>query len=122
MVAVLLNQPKVMQHPKNPNNWILLERFRDVPQGFVFDFSSIPRALWWFIPPTGLGDVGPLSHDFAYRSKKGTRAAADKQFLADMKADGIPGWKRNAAYTAVRSFGWMSWGKGKVVIEELQPA
>lgn len=120
MTPVLLNQPKIMQHPKNPDNWILLEKFRDVPAGFVFDFSSIPRALWWLISPVELGDVGPLSHDYAYRMKQGKRSDADKQFLADMKADNIKAWKRNAAYAAVRSFGWMSWGKSKVVIEELQ--
>jgi hypothetical protein len=122
MTPILLDQPKVMQHPKNPKNWILLEKFRDVPAGFVFDFSSIPRALWWLVSPTELGDVGPLCHDARYRMKSGTRKEADQLFLADMKADGIARWKRNAAYSAVRAFGWLSWGKSKVVIEELVAA
>lgn len=122
MTPIILDQPCLMQHPKNPKQWILLENFREVPKGFVFDFSSIPRALWWLISPTELGDVGPLSHDHSYRTKNKTRKAADEQFLADMKADGIAKWKRNAAYSAVRAFGWMSWGKSKVVIEELVTA
>jgi hypothetical protein len=122
VTPIIVNQPVLMQHPKNPKQWILLENFREVPKGFVFDFSSIPRALWWLISPTELGDIGPLRHDLAYRLKRGSRKAVDDQFLADMKADGIKAWKRNAAYSAVRTFGWMSWGKSKVVIEELVTA
>jgi hypothetical protein len=122
MTPVKVDQPVLMQHPKNPKQWILLEDFREVPKGFVFDFSSIPRALWWLISPTELGDIGPLRHDLAYRLTWGTRKAADRQFLIDMEADKIPAWKRNTAYSAVRAFGWMSWGKSKVVIEELIPA
>jgi len=122
MTPIVVNQPQIMQHPKDPDKWILLKKFREVPAGFVFDFASIPRALWWLISPTELGDVGPLVHDYSYRLATGSRAAADKQFLEDMKADGITKWKRNAAYAAVRAFGWMAWGKSPVVIEELQPS
>jgi hypothetical protein len=122
MTPIVLDQPKVMQHPKDPDKWILLEDFEGVPKGFVYDFASIPRFLWWLVSPVELGDVGPLKHDWRYANKLGPRGEADKDFSADMKRDNIKTWKRKAAYAGVRSFGWMSWGKSKVVIEELIPA
>jgi len=38
-----------------------------VPKGFLFDLSSVPRALWWLIAPFDLSVVAPLIHDFLYR-------------------------------------------------------
>jgi len=38
-----------------------------VPDQFVFDLSSVPRALWWLIAPVELSVVAPLLHDFLYR-------------------------------------------------------
>lgn len=127
---ITLNQPIVMQHPKDPDNWILVEDFRykendvvtTIPKGFVTDFASIPRVFWSVINPTELGDAGPIKHDWKYRNGIGTRAQADKAFLADMEDDGIGWWKRKTAYGMVRAFGWGSWKSGKVIIEQLQPA
>jgi len=127
---ISLNAPIVMQHPGNVNNWILCAEFRyndgagekAIPKGFVTDFASIPRLFWNIISPTQLGDVGPIKHDHTYRTGNGTRAAADKQFLADMAADGIGWWKRHTAYRLVRMFGGRSWNSGDITIEELSPA
>lgn len=122
-----VSAPLVMQDQDNPCNWILAspfywwigEELHSIPQGFVFDFASIPRLFWNIISPTELGDVGPLKHDWYYKNGIGTRAAADKTFLQDMKEDKIPAWKRNAAYWAVRLFGGRNWKRGKVVIKEV---
>lgn len=129
MTPVMMNAPIVMQHPSDPHNWILVKDFlytdngvqEIIPQGFVFDFASVPKLFWNIISPIELGDAGPLKHDWAYRTKKGTRAKVDRQLLLDMTADGISWWKRNAAYYLVRACGWASWGKSPVVIEELIP-
>lgn len=126
--AIKLDSPIVMQHPDNPENWILFQDYRYldkgiqrcIPRGFVTDFASIPRLFWNIMSPTELGDVGPIKHDYVYRLGTGTRAQADKQFLHDMKLDGISWWKRSTAYSMVRAFGWGSWNSGKVKIEELQ--
>lgn len=130
MTPISLNAPIVMQHPGNVDNWILCAPFRyndgngeeEIPKGFVTDFASISRLFWSIISPTQLGDVGPVKHDWKYRKGIGTRKAADKQFLADMAADGISKAKRRFAYCVVRLCGWSSWNSGKVVIEELAPA
>lgn len=126
---ISLNSPIVMQHPANVDNWILAapwrykdgEEEREIPQGFVFDFASIPRLFWNIISPTELGDKGPLEHDWEYRNGIGTRKRADQRLLENMKKDGITWWKRQTAYSLVRLWGWRSWNSGKVVIEELQP-
>ena len=41
------------------------ERYRIViPAGFEFNQASIPRILWPIVPPSGLGKVPPLVHDY----------------------------------------------------------
>ena len=127
---ISLNSPIVMQHPDNVNNWVLCSAFRyndgdgdqEIPKGFVFDFASVPRIFWNLISPTQLGDEGPVKHDWKYKNGIGTRESADKQFLRDMEKDGVKWWRRQAAYRAVRAFGWKYWAKGPAVIEEFAPA
>jgi hypothetical protein len=83
-----------------------------VPEGFVFDLASIPRALWWLISPFELSIVAPLIHDYLYLhgAKQGyTRRQSDDLFLALMLGEGIAGWRRLAAWRAVRLFGGGSW-------------
>lgn len=125
MNVLKINAPVVVQHPKDPSNWILTNRFRcgdgtEIPRGFVTDFASIPRLLQGLIKPTDLGDVGPVEHDWKYRNGIGKRSAVDAEFLSNMKQDGIPWWKRQVAYAGVRVGGWASWNSGKVVIETIQ--
>lgn len=88
----------------------------DVPPGFVCDLASIPRALWWLIAPMELSQCAPVLHDLLY--KQGgrldgrhayTRAAADQLFREVMTEEGVPGWRRKAAYRAVRLFGGRAW-------------
>lgn len=132
MVAISLQgRPKLIMHPCQPDNWILIEEYRytdadgnaqTIPRGFVTDFASIPRVLWNIISPMELGDTGPLEHDWEYRNGVGTRAKADGNLLRHMKEHGVSWWKRNTAYAGVRVGGWASWNSGKVVVEELQAA
>ena len=42
------------------------DRTITVPAGFMFDLSSVPRALWWLIAPFELSIVAPLLHDYLY--------------------------------------------------------
>ena len=68
--------------------------------------------------------LAPLFHDLIYEFKGNMPSAdyispypfrrfvqkdADDLFLRLMAAEGVSGWKRNAAYVAVRSFGWTYW-------------
>lgn len=119
-----VTSPVLTQNQNNPDEWILVHPFKYdggvIPKGFVTDFASIPRLFWNLISPTGLGDVGPIKHDWKYRNGLGTRADADYGFLLDMIADNIPWGKRIVAYYGVRLFGWRSWNSGKVVIMEVE--
>ena len=116
------------------NVWRLEEayEYRDgdnlitVPEGFRFDLASIPRIFWFLISPFELSIAAPLLHDFLYAHdgdppatsieppRVYTRKEADQLFLTIMKTEGVPNWRRNLAYWAVRSFGWIGWRKQKL--------
>lgn len=73
-----------------------------VPEGFETDMDSAPR---WAI--YGLyGNVAhkaSVVHDWLLQEGQ-PRNAADKEFLAAMKASGVPPWRRWPRYLAVRAF------------------
>jgi hypothetical protein len=94
-----------------------------VPAGFEFDLSSVPRALWSVIAPFELSVTAPLLHDFLYRygghppgaiepPRTYTRKEADELFRRVMEEEGVPAWRRHAAYAAVRLFGRRAWRDG----------
>ncbi|MFI7678574.1 DUF1353 domain-containing protein [Actinophytocola sp. NPDC049390] len=35
-----------------------------VPVGYVTDFASVPRLLWWFTPPSGEYTLAAIVHDY----------------------------------------------------------
>ncbi|MEN8234191.1 MAG: DUF1353 domain-containing protein [Actinomycetota bacterium] len=94
-----------------------------VPEGFLFDLASIPRAFWWLVSPFELSIAAPLLHDFLYQHagvppagsikppRTYSRSEADRLFLHMMETEGVPGWRRGPAYAAVRAFGWLGWRK-----------
>lgn len=89
---------------------------------FVYDRASIPRGLWVFLDKDSLGNVAPLIHDLLYRHggvlpqnqvapyRRFSREDADKIFRDVLTKCGVPKWKRDAAYLAVRSpAGLLAW-------------
>jgi len=86
----------------------------DVPAGFLSDGASVPRPFWWVLPPWGSYGPAAITHDFLCETGKivlsgvpsvlTTRAEADKIFKLAMEALGVPGWKKNVMYIAVRVF------------------
>ena len=102
-----------------------------IPAGFEFAGASVPRVAHAFIGRLDLGLVAPLYHDWLYhyggRPPQGshewligdrwrpveepwTRREADRLFGRHMREEGVPRWRRRAAYRAVRVFGGGSWG------------
>lgn len=95
------------------------------PKNFEFDLASIPRVFWSILDPPELSLAAPLFHDLIYRvggvlptgqlTPDGalifTRAEVDALFLELMTKAGIPRWKRQAAYLAVRGFAGFAWKK-----------
>ena len=109
-------RPEFFVQPNGNDHWRLAEPFRfqvdgrswEAPRGMWTDFASVPRFLWAVISPYELG-CGPIAHDAGYRHKWESKEYWDKVFLACMERDGIPAWKREAAYYAVVWFGQSAW-------------
>jgi hypothetical protein len=98
-----------------------------LPAGFAHDFATIPRPLWATISPLDLG-LASIFHDWLYsaggkvvtlRWEEGAwapqdqpwdRRHADELFARIMREQGVPRWRRRAAYLAVRAFGRKHWG------------
>lgn len=89
----------------------LLARVIEVPEGFVYDGASIPRALWWLIggPFTGRYRRAALLHDYLYTVRVCSREEADQVLLEAMVEDRVPKWRRWAMFQAVRLGGGAAW-------------
>lgn len=83
-----------------------------VPAGYVTDFASIPRGLWNIFPPLGPWARAAIVHDYIcdhLRDRYTSREAA-RIFKEAMKVLGVPAWKVESMYQAVKHFG-PQWGK-----------
>lgn len=76
-----------------------------VPAGFVTDLASVPRILWTFLPPHGKYSKAAIIHDYLYEYGIRTKKYADDVFLEAMEVLGVPAYKRQLMYWAVRMFG-----------------
>ena len=83
----------------------LLDRLVIVPEGFVTDFASVPRAplTYWLFG--GIGDEAAVVHDFLYEKGLVPRELADQVYGEALTACGVPAWRRVAMVAAVRVFG-----------------
>lgn len=85
-----------------------------IPKELIFDYASSPRIVWSIIPPYDPKySAGALTHDFLYQSQYFPRKVSDDLLLAALIARGVPAWKRNIMYAAVRIGGGSSYGKYK---------
>ncbi len=84
-----------------------------VPRGFITDCASIPRVFWSVLPPFGRYAPASWVHDYLYVSQERSRSEADYIFREAMKVLGVPWYKRNAMYCAVRIGGYIPWLKRK---------
>ena len=102
----------------NGRDWQLLDPFEyyreddadtiiTVPAGFITDFASIPRGLWWLYPPTGRYGKAAVIHDYLYRTPgyQCTRKEADQIFVEAMAVLGVPRYRRSVMYRSLRMFG-----------------
>lgn len=85
-----------------------------VPRGFICDFASVPRwpGTYWLFGDTV--HKSAVLHDFLYSRGLYDRAVCDRIFLAAMVEEGIPAWRRQAMYWAVRA-GGKAWFNTNVV-------
>jgi hypothetical protein len=82
----------------------------DVPVGYLSDGASVPRFLWWLLPPQGDYGQAAVLHDYLCehltQTKNGqtvaiTRVQADDALRNAMRDLGVPSWKRNVMFIAV---------------------
>lgn len=80
-----------------------------VPQGFVTDFASVPRPIWWLFPPWAKYGNAAVVHDYYYWVQSISRGKADAVILEGMKDMGVCWITRKLIYCALRRFGWIAW-------------
>jgi hypothetical protein len=78
-----------------------------VPTGFVTDGASIPKMFWSVLGPFGDYFEAAVIHDYLYSAAnmKFTRLEADLIFKEAMYNIGVPWFRRDTIYRAVRMFG-----------------
>ncbi len=91
----------------------------NIPRGFKWDLSSVPRLLWPILPPDGDFEIAALIHDYLYRftdkkaDKIGDRKFADKEMYLWSKAVNNSHWwfriDNYLRYVGVRAFGWLKY-------------
>lgn len=93
-------------------------KLETIPAGLLVDGASVPRPVWWFLPPDGLHRAGAFAHDWCYINRGRlwngevlTRAEADDVFYNLMIEGGVSQTTASIAHRAVRSFGWVEWRK-----------
>ena len=82
-----------------------------IPAGFICDLNSVPRCLWWASTPTDHPEAGAV-HDWAYRGNL-TRSVADRVYAEILTYQGMADVRVASRYTALRTFGWMAYGRKK---------
>jgi len=121
-VIVIPSVPALFPYPRS--EWTVAESFGvvwkrpdretvsfTIAAGFRTDLASIPRPLRLFVSRFGRHRVPSIIHDWCYEAHtKLTRSESDELFLLLMDRYGVPRWKRQAMYRAVRVFGASRWG------------
>jgi hypothetical protein len=82
-----------------------------IPMGEMSDGASVPRFLWWFMPPWGdRSTLAALLHDYLQRRLvdgdphhgADTDELVDRHYHRALLALGVPGWKAALAYAGVQ--------------------
>lgn len=111
--------------------WVLVEDLRYsigttgvtivVPAGFVTDFASIPKPLWWWFSPHDFYSKAAVVHDYLYWTQRCTREQADNLLLIAMQESDVSPVKRKAVYLGVRAGGWAAWDANRNERAQGQP-
>ena len=83
----------------------------EVPSGFVTNFASVPRILWWVISPIDKHAKAATVHDYCYFIHYDSKERCDDIFAEAMKVLGVKKWKIFFMYWSVRLFAQSSWNR-----------
>ena len=107
------------------HSWVIVSRFSydvgsensgdriEVAQGFVTDFATVPRLLWWFLPRWGTYGNAAVIHDWLYWTQARSRKESDDIMREAMGVLNVAGYKQVLIYWAVRLFGWWAWNRNR---------
>lgn len=71
-----------------------------ITKGSINDLASVPRWLWWLIPPHGDAKKASVVHDFLMRNSNYKKAYADAVYYCLLKRD-VPHWQAVIMFLAV---------------------
>lgn len=74
-----------------------------IREGYVSDFSSIPRLVRWKFSPAGRDAVGSIFHDFGLTETDRPKREVDTLYLALLHAEGVPDLEAALKFLAVRT-------------------
>lgn len=84
-----------------------------IPAGFMSDGATVPRLLWWLLPPWGdQATPAAIIHDFICDALDrgepapggSTRAHCDRLFYEALLYLGVPGWRSWLCWLGVRFY------------------
>lgn len=80
-----------------------------VPRLFVTDLASVPRLLWWLLPPHDPQyAAAAVLHDYLLSLPDFDRITAHSIFLEALTALGVAPWKAWVMFLAVVTYGRLS--------------
>jgi hypothetical protein len=85
----------------------------NIPKGFYYDMSTVPKWLWSLVRPYNDGLFGYLVHDVLYvnRNHNMTRKECDKEMLFWTNITNSNKFDNKLRYYVVRLLGWLWWYK-----------
>lgn len=98
-----------------------------VPAGFLTDGASVPKPLWWILPPWGRYGQAAVLHDILCETRTMfrnevpftiNRKRADHIFRDAMSAAGVNVFERTVMFVAVRAWGIFGWSPSKKRMEK----
>jgi hypothetical protein len=89
------------------------DKIINVPKGFLYDMSTVPKWLWSIVRPFNDGLFGYLVHDRLYviRDHNMTRLQCDKEMLFWTNLTNDNKFDNYIRYAFVRLLGWLWWYK-----------
>jgi len=106
-----MKRNKLILTPAGFKTWGLVEDFTEntkigtitVPKSTITDLASVPRLLWWIIPPFGRYSQAAVIHDYlCVNSNICDRKTADEIFYDLMIKYKTYKWKAKLMYCGVR--------------------
>jgi len=85
----------------------------EVPEGFVCDLTSVPRAFWQAMRPEGRYAYAAVVHDYLYWMQDRSREEADRIFKFALEDSKVAPTIIAGIYSAVSLLGQSSWDRNR---------